>query len=99
MKAKYKIGEIITLKPGAYIPVDIENCLCSGQLNDFTNAIIEGIREYNSSVTGYFNAGYFVRVLGGEFTNRITWVPERMITAKGDYCDEDIDVVDISELL
>lgn len=99
MKAKYKVGEIITLEPGVYIPGDIKNYLDSGRLDDFTNAIIEYVPEYNSSVTGYFAAGYFIRVLGGEFINRIAWVPETKIMARGDYCDEDIDVVDISELL
>ena len=94
MKAIYKVGEIVTLKPGVYIPEDIENCLMPGQLDDFTDAIIEDIQEYSCFITDYL-----IRVLDGEFTDRIAWVPETNMIARADYLDEDIDVIDMSELL
>ena len=94
MKAKYKVGEIVALRPGVHIPEDIENCLGPGLLNDFTDAIIEDVQEYN-----HFTTDYIVRVLDGEFTDRITWVPETLMISISGYLDEDIDVVDISELL
>lgn len=94
MKAKYKVGKMVALKPGTCIPEDIENCLSAGILSDFTDAIIEDVQEYN-----YFITDYLIRVLDGEFIDRIAWVPEtRMIDISG-YFDEDIDPVDISELL
>lgn len=94
MKAKYKVGKIVALKPGVYIPEDIENCLGPGILNDFTGAVIEDVQEYN-----HFTTDYLIRILDGEFTDRIAWVPETRMIDTGDYLDEDIDAVDISELL
>lgn len=97
MKAKYKVGEIVALRPGVHIPEDIENRLGPGLLDDFTDAIIEDVQEYN-----YFITDYLIRVLDGKFTDRIAWVPEThmMIPIDGYLdVDEDIDVVDISELL
>lgn len=96
MKAKYKVGEIVALRPGVHIPEDIENCLGSGVLDDFTDAIIEDVQEYN-----YFITDYLIRVLDGKFTDRIAWVPELHVMSISGYLDvdEDIDAVDISELL
>lgn len=94
MKARYKVGEIVSLRPGVYIPED--NPLGPGVLDDFTDAIIEDVQEYN-----HFTTDYLIRVLYGEFTDRIAWVPETRMMSISGYLDvdEDIDVVDISELL
>lgn len=96
MKARYKVGEIVSLRPGVYIPEDIENCLDSGLLDDFTDAIIEDIQEYHHFITDYL-----IRVLDGKFTDRIAWVPETHMISISGYLDvdEDIDVIDMSELL
>lgn len=94
MIAKYKVGEIVTLKPGVFIPVDIQKHLIHGQLDDFTDAIIEDVLEYNCFVTEYF-----IKVLDGKFADRIACVSETNMIARADYLDEDIDVIDMSELL
>lgn len=96
MKARYKVGEIVSLRPGVYIPEDIENRLGPGVIDDFTDAIIEDVQEYN-----HFTTDYLIRVLDGEFTDRIAWVPETRMMSISGYLDvdEDIDVVDMSELL
>jgi len=93
MKAKYKVGEIITVKPGIYIPKDAENRLCPGRLNDFTDAIIEDIYEHSLIVE------YIVRMIDGEFTDRLALAFETDVIDRRSYWDEDIDVVDMSELL
>ena len=96
MKAKYKVGEIVLLRPSVYIPEDIEKCLGQGILDDFTDAIIEDVQEYNHFITDYL-----IRVLDGKFIDRIAWVPETHMVSISGYLDvdEDIDAVDMSELL